>query len=467
MTILVGGKFPGFAAPHALRAGTHGDSICDLGLAGGSGVNLDITTNGIWGWADAFSGGRINWIWKGGIGGQTSAQIATAARIAATIAQNLDICVEDGGTNDLASGVLAPVIFANRRKVWAALTAAGVTVFAMTLPPRNDLSAAAKRELQRLNTMIRIAAQQTKGVVLFDVARLVTHPDTGDYLASGQYGAIDTMNNWSLSDTTHLGATGGAYAGYELARLIREIAPGMSWALPQGGTTDIDYAWDGAAIVPEGNIAKNGKLSGAAGNLNGRAAVGQPLTVGSQLATSWKAGGSTAIAVPAGAAANSIALTKVQKANPEVSGFGDWQQITIPAGNAGANGVCTIYQDIAMTNVAVGDRIAAACQLETDAAGWLGDGTCYNNVSLFLTVFNSSFATIATSRCFPTNSGNGRFRHRTPDGSPVILRTPLITLPAGTFAITLSARFDGVGTIRLGDMQCRRELVPPLQAATA
>lgn len=441
-----------------VRAGTHGDSICDLGMVGGSGVNVDITSNGIYGWADFLSGGRINWVWNAGIGGQSSAQISTDARIAQTVAQGLDFCVENGGTNDLAASITATAIFANRKKVWDALTSAGTLVFAMTLPPRGGLTTAQKRELHRLNTLIRINANKAPGVVLFDVAKVTTNPETGDYLLSGEYGAVDRMDNWFQADTTHLGATGGAYAGYELARLVLALFPRMSWSLPQGGLTDIDYAWDGSAIVPEGNMVKNGKMLGNAGNIAGPTAG--ILDPASKIANSWRINGGSATALPAGATASTLLLSKVQKANPEVTGFGEWQQISIPAGNAGANGVCTIYQDLVANTFAVGDQIAAACQIETDAAGWTGSGASYNNISLIVTCFSSTFTTLATSRAHPPSGGNGRFRHRCPDGGPVVLKSPRMTIPALTTAVQLSLRFEGVGTMRVSDMQLRRDLVP-------
>jgi len=422
----------------SLRFATHGDSLVNNGLPYTNGIHQDISQNGWFGWADAMSGGRLNLVYNGGVGGETAAQIA--ARVATTLLATPDIVLEDGGTNDLGTATTADAIVASRLSVWDALLRAGCIVLAMTLPARGGLSAAQMIKLFNVNAQLKYYAQryQTRGypVIIVDAAAVTTNPDTGVPLVSAAFGAIDDMID--TGDNTHFTASGGASFGALVADAINAFLPAPAWGLPQGGTTNLDLAYDATnGYNVAGNLIANGKMSGTSGT------VGAPAT--GSLANNWATNGP---AVAAGG--GSIALSKVAMTGGKK--FGTWQQIAAGAGSSGNNNTLYLFNEAVASGYAVGDVLKARCLFETDAANWCAaDGLSRNNISLEISCANSGFTTLATARVFPMLATNGRFRM-----ASGVLTTPEVTIPANTAHVYLWLRFSGVGTVRAGDFQLRR-----------
>lgn len=115
--------------------------------------------------------------YNAGISGNTTAQML--ARIQADVIDRApSYALVDGGTNDLATAVPLATIKTNLAAIYDALTAAGITPIACTIPPRLLY----RDNTNRLNAWIKTYAIRN-GLPVFDIHTVVADPATGDYKA--------------------------------------------------------------------------------------------------------------------------------------------------------------------------------------------------------------------------------------------------------------------------------------------
>lgn len=378
-----------------------------------------------------------------GVGGNTCAQIA--ARVYAdALAYNPEWVLIGGSTNDdLSTPALVQRAFSAMQGAYDAVLGAGKRLIVCTRAPRSTATTAQRVGQAAYNARVRRYAQ-TRGAVLFDMAAAVSHPDTGIALAQGEYGATANLMD---TDNTHLSFTGAAVAGFQLYQALLPYVQGdLSWSLAVGGnSTNQDLIWDATnGVCPDGNIFANGKMLGTGGTLQ------SPFT--GSLAAGWaiNTGGS----VPATGGAGSVSKVAINGPTRR----GEWQQIQITPGASGQAGYIEIFRQSPVTvfdgsrGLSIGDSIYGSMRFETDALDYAGtDGLSGTTLSFAVQCLNSSYATLATATALNRAANNGRFR--LPSG---VIQTPEITIPASTAFVFAYIRFDGVGTVRVTDVQGRK-----------
>lgn len=199
-----------------------------------------------------------------GVFGETTAQIL--ARVNQVIAVAPDICVVEGGTNDLSSDIDAATIVGNLVSIWTALTKAGISVVATTILPRSfNMTASRSRTLLQANNLIRRAAASMRNVYLWDSFQNLAN----------QSGLLAECNSALYADDLHPNRTGAYWMGYDLAQVLNSIfpqsVPCQYQCISGGDLYDATYA-------PNGNKLTNAMLAGTGGTNVGAYATGSVAT---------------------------------------------------------------------------------------------------------------------------------------------------------------------------------------------
>lgn len=158
------------------KMGNWGDSIS-------SGGDTNILHGNTWmQYATTLSGGRMQYVYNGGVPGENTAAIL--ARAATVVAQPIDSCFILAGTNDTQGSVNPTVaVYAGMiAQMVAALRAAGITPIICTLPPRLVGGAWVLDRTQEFNGFLRRYAAVER-LALIDFYSLLVDPVTAGWQA--------------------------------------------------------------------------------------------------------------------------------------------------------------------------------------------------------------------------------------------------------------------------------------------
>ena len=398
--------------------------------------------------ANALLNSRFRPVYNGAIGGETTTQIN--ARISGLISTWRPAYVSYlGGTNDVQGNVSAEsVTIPNIQEARNLINAGGATMILYTIPPITGLTAAQKQELLKLNQFIRWYALNTQGVIFGgDFFKVCAHPDTGDWLASGEYGMEAALSTDNIHPTDYA----GMIMGYEVYRRLVNVVPDNGWSLGVGGSSS---AWDMSynatnGLNPRGNLLANGKMLGTGGTVSGTGVSGN-------LAAGWATQNNTI------GTGGTIVLSKVARnataGDPTTfTGAGEWQQIVASGASSACNysfnreAISRNADGIGASDNAdwsIGDKIYAQCAFQADSSGW-GTSSVANILALELECWNGG--TVVRAKHFEQGSPQSFFRM--PSG---LLRTPEILIPSGTTRIYAWIYYRGQGTVRVSDAEIRR-----------
>lgn len=379
------------------------------------------------------------------VGGETIAQIN--ARIPAAMAKYRPAFgVYMAGTNDaqdagITTSAAADTAVANAiagiQAGWTSILGYGAVVLAYTLPPRTSLNGFQRRVWAQINSWIRsnVGRRSFKNVYLAgDAAKAAGNPATGNWLASGEYGAVATTNS---GDNIH-GTTYGYYLiGCESAGRLQQLI-----RFKRQGLNAPELFYDATnGNNPYGNLLTNGKLLGTSGT--------QVAPATGTVPDSW-----AVQATPTAPSGGTIVTSKVSRGistndASAVEEFGEWFQVSMTGGTTA--GQLQIMQEIPQSSAnawAPGDVISAALQFETDETNW-SQSAVGASAPIVVVEFNA-------------NGGNGKLSYQL-NGAPGVqgrlpsgtLRTPEAVIPAGTTRIFVRVYFRGQGTWRISDADCR------------
>lgn len=379
------------------------------------------------------------------VGGENIAQIN--ARIPSAMAKYRPAyAVYMAGTNDVqASGVnsiptaddAAAAAIAGIQAGWDAILSYGATVLTYTVPPRTSLNGFQRRVWAQVNSWIRSNVSRGKyGRVYLagDAAKAAGNPATGDWLTSGQYGAVASANS---GDNIHASAYGYYLIGCESAARLQPLIK-----FKRQGLSSPELFYDATnGNNPFGNLLTNGKMLGTAGT--------QVAPATGSIPDSW-----AVQATPTAPTGGTIGTSKVTRGittndASQVEEFGEWLQVSMTGGTTA--GVLQIVQELPQSAAnawAAGDVISASLQFETDETNWSQAGVGATPPILVIQ-FNSNGSNGSLS--YQLNAPPG-VQGRLPSGS---IRTPEAVIPVGTTRIFVRVYFRGQGTWRISDVDCR------------
>lgn len=349
------------------------------------------------------------------------------------------------GTNDIQSSSITSIstadtaaasAIANIAQGWAKIRSYNVIVLAYTITPRTGLSGFQRRTWAQVNSWIRKNANTTPGVFLAgDSAKAAGNPSTGNWLESGEYGAVATTN----ADSIHATSYGYYLIGCESARRLTAILPSIQ--SPSLNSPELAYdATNGNN--PLGNLLINGKMLGTGGT--------QTAPATGTVADSW-----TVQATPTIPVSGTIVTSKVTRSissndATQVAHLGEWQQVSMTGGSTA--GVLALQQEIQNLSggaFAIGDVVCATLQFETDETNWSQAGV-------------GAAAPIVEIQ-FGPNGGVGVGTYQL-NGAPGVVgripsgvaKSPEVVIPAGLTRIFIRVLFRGQGTWRISDVDFRK-----------
>ena len=119
--------------------------------------------------------------------------------------------VQDSGVNSIATADAAAVAaIAGIQAGWDAILSYGATVLTYTVPPRTSLNGFQRRvgASQQLDPLHQCVTRKYGRVYLVgDAAKAAGNPATGDWLTSGQYGAVLAQTAATTSTPPLMGTT--------------------------------------------------------------------------------------------------------------------------------------------------------------------------------------------------------------------------------------------------------------------
>ena len=381
------------------------------------------------------------------VGGETIAQVS--ARLAVALAKYRPrFTVWMAGTNNVqdagitsitTADTAAAAAIADTGAAWAKCTAAGSVVLAYTIPPRTTLSGFQRRVWSQLNNWIRQNASKTRGVFLAgDAAKAAGNPGTGNWLASGEYGAISTAD----LDSIH----GTAYGYYLIAC---ESVPRLQTIVPfkRQGIAAPDLAYDATnGNNPLGTLLINGKMLGTAGSAVAPQTGSVPGSWTVQATPTAPTGG-----------AGTIVPSKVTRGistddAPQVEELGEWLQVTMTGGTTGAGIIAFTQETQALGSGgawAIGDVVQFSVQFETDSTNWNQGGFGALPPILEIQFGPNGGTGIGGFQLNGAPSTVGRM----PSG---VAMTPEVVIPAGITRLFVRILLRGQGVWRLSNAVLRR-----------
>lgn len=201
-----------------------------------------------------------------GGGGFTTAQILSTC-LPTLLGQPYalpDMCVVEGGVNDLSSGIPVSTIVANLQAIWAGLQAAGIQPIAVTTTPRSDSTYAAAGE-QLAHAIIRAA--KSAGIPCADFYSTMVGTN-GNCIAN------------YIIDSVHPTSLGCSVMGYVLNQTIQ------GWF--GTGKSIIPVFYDAAAITTQNRHPQFDTLG--AGSLNTAGSYPTGWTAPTLTTTVWSTG---------------------------------------------------------------------------------------------------------------------------------------------------------------------------------
>ncbi|WP_235338380.1 SGNH/GDSL hydrolase family protein [Paenibacillus wulumuqiensis] len=391
------------AAPPVSTAKILGDSITFQ-----NNVATHFSDRGYFVWANAYLGQAFEFTGNYGVSGQRSDEILK--RVGDVI--NVDkpsYCFVLAGVNDISQqatkNTTAAGTFANIRAIYDALTNAGVTVIALTLPASNSWTTDTQNAMYfELNRLIKDYARVSPNIILVDGGSA--------YLDPASLGPVTGMT----VDGTHP-APGGA------SRMGRLLADELRKHIKLQPTT-LAYS-----NIDPGNMLKNATFSGTGGTAANASITGD-------IAANWIG------------AAYSSATVVASKVNRSLR-MGQRQRLTISGGTATGNAY--LYQDVS-TGFAAGDKVYGQIALEIDASSVVTKSIefgvdCRSVTGGVGTSLGTYFGMFHESAAPDLNY--------TPTGQ-LILRTPTFTVPANTNQLRFSLRIHmstGIVDVDVADLR--------------
>lgn len=210
-----------FAPRPRLTLITPNDSISRQNLYE-SGITKGWAASGYLTWLNAWLGQRVEIVnpRNAPVPGNTTADVL--ARLDTDVTPYAaGVAVVLLGTNDIAAGTASATIIANLETIYDRLRAAGSTVIACTILPRNrsDDSDAKRTALREVNTWIRSYCQTTRGAILADTHARLVNPSTGRAL-----GNPSVASQW-FADGIHPNPDGAHAIASELYRVLDPLLP--------------------------------------------------------------------------------------------------------------------------------------------------------------------------------------------------------------------------------------------------
>ena len=147
-----------------------GTSITGMSTSGstGFGTGTYYRAYGYFTWAQVRANGHFFLLKNAGVAGEKTDQIL--ARVASVIALNPDLCIVEGGANDVPAGYTSAQTIANLTSIYTALRSAGIRVVVTTVTPRVKSVDTAEHlaTLNTINRFVRDYALDNKDVILCD-----------------------------------------------------------------------------------------------------------------------------------------------------------------------------------------------------------------------------------------------------------------------------------------------------------
>lgn len=198
-----------FAVPAGCSISAGSTSTADLVM------DLErLSTLGIVTWANLFSGQRLNVIYNGGQGGDTTANMLLRLQ-SEILPLKPQACIILGGVNDTSSTAnTAAIISGNLISMASLCVQYGVIPILLTIfPVASGLASASTRQavINQTNNLLKNYAGKNNNVLLIDTATSVMNPATGFMLAS----CVS-----SDGGNIHLGKTGARVAGQMIADVV-------------------------------------------------------------------------------------------------------------------------------------------------------------------------------------------------------------------------------------------------------
>lgn len=389
-----------------------GDSITRANGPNTSGLSTYCGQEGYWTWAMRELGHPLRLLANVSTIGHTSTQIR--ARFDGEIAPlKPGYIVVLAGRNDGASGAAATI--ANLTAMYDQAHALGSFVIALTIPPGNTLATGQRAADNQINQWIKQQARHRRNFVVCDIAPVLQDIN----------GNMHTPN--VSSDGTHPNSLGARRMGRVIASTLSTILPKVD-VLPSNN--------DDAA-----NLLKNPLMFSTFGTAD----AGVTGTVASQWFAGLTGSGGTVVA-------SKVASTDRY---PNL----DWQQLQVTATGTGGG---QLYQYVASATVtaavAAGGEYVASMEFEIDAGasaptipGGYGSG-----VNLRLACMDNSYTTLKVAHDMFYNEAYPLEQQERAG----VMRTPPITLPAGTTRIQFAAQANLLGTVRFRRGDIRKVLTP-------
>ncbi len=416
-----------------------GDSISAMAVS----TSSTETIKKGWGyvtWAEVLAAGRIRVPvdYNVAVPGDTVAQM-----LANQLPQILALdprpgwCIVMGGTNSVNASVPAAEIHADLSAIWQALIDAGIRVVAVPPPPFGSGIAVpypyAQSQILDLMQWIRLQ-KDTPGL-------FVTADYMGDLIDPVDPNSTPQAGTDYNDDLTHPANQGAFYIGRKVAEVFNaNLAPASLVVQTNRDLFDFVHA-------PSGNLIANGLLGGAGGTM-----VGSNWASGSAAPDEWTVTDATGISL--------AQLVSTLEIRPDGR---PWRRFDIPETsyqNSSNPQIVLGRQVISASYLSSGNEIEAVCEFDV-SAGALG----LAGIGLFAAVVVDGVPYVVGDN---VSVGPTAIFALPPVAHSGILRTPRLTIPAGTISaasvyatvqianssttkpVKLTARIGGISLRKVG-----------------
>lgn len=385
-------------------------------------ARINTADYGAWTWADALMGAPHYLIKNSGIGGNTTAQVL--ARFAADcINLKPDLVYLWIGRNDFKNGKSFEYVRDNWLNMLGQLSAAGIFVCAIDVPPSADLSsvAGAATETAKFNGWLRDEARRRHGqMVMVSASAVMVDPDVANSGAA--------KSTFVLNDNTHNNNLGAMRVGEAIARVMGPIV--RAWEnYPVSPTEGWDYLNSAVPRIRSSNPLFSGTDGNAGAGVMGSVATGYDCN--------RTAGSPTVVA------------SKVT--DRDNIGMAQRLAITYAAADDGV--------DLGVRTTAFGGNIASRfvpgklIEAQCDVAFSADTAAVINRMELVISgTFSGVGTSVSAMRRINTSLDQGLANNIQPlplAGKVLRLRTPRVLLPAPCTLLQYFVRFyaAGAGTV--------------------
>lgn len=315
-------------------------------------------STGMFAWANAMLGHRLNMVGNGGVPGNTSEQIL--ARLDKLLEVPSDIVSVLAGANDFSQSFSAAQTIGNLSAIYSKVRASGRRLLVLTTMSRATMNNAGGYEyLSTVNRWIKNYARNTPGVLLADICSAMTDPATGTPINSGGF---------YTADGTHPNAIGAQAMGRVIAEALRPIIPATD-IFSTSNMDPLNMMRNPCNLGTTGTVA-NG-ITGTAGSFWALTAEGTAVATASKLArTDGMPGEWTRIKIGSENTAPIIATGSCLFGNGTLA-VGDRITVAVEVRTSGLAGVSNFYGGSFNPN----SQAAALAGLWQQGSGAVMDGS--------------------------------------------------------------------------------------------